>query len=123
MSDPKGLTVARAYHRAWSTRTFDDLDRYVGDDLRVEVPINAYGGKRDFLDAVRRTAQMATRVTVLSELGSEDEALLLYDMTLPIGLLRVAEHFQIKDGRIRQLRQIHDTATLRAAGFGAGQAG
>jgi hypothetical protein len=40
-------------------------------------------------------------------------------MTLPIGVLRVAEHFTVANGRIRLLRQIHDTAALRAAGFGA----
>ncbi len=123
MNEPKGLTVARAYHRAWSTRAFEDLDHYVGDDLRVEVPINSYRGKVDFLDAVRRTAQMATKVELLAELGGDDEAMLLYDMTLPIAVLRVAEHFKVNDGRIHQVRQIHDTAALRAAGFGGANAG
>jgi hypothetical protein len=118
MSDPKGLAVARAYHRAWSTRDFENLGRYVADDLRVEVPINAYAGKADFLDAVRRTAQMTSSVTMLAEFGTDEDALLLYDMKLPIGELRVAEHFQVSGGRIRHLRQIHDTAALRAAGFG-----
>jgi ketosteroid isomerase-like protein len=118
MSDPGALTVARAYHRAWSTQDLDGIGRYLAEDLHVEVPINSYSGKRDFLEAVRRTAQMTSSVKLLAEFGSGKEALLLYDMTLPIGELRVAEHFTIAEGQIHRVRQIHDTAALRAAGFG-----
>jgi ketosteroid isomerase-like protein len=31
--------------------------------------------------------------------------------------MRVVEHFTVADGRIVRLRQIHDTAGLREAGF------
>jgi len=114
------LTIARAYHRAWSTQHLDEIGQYLAEDVRVEVPINSYRGKSDFLEAVRRTAQMTSRVKMLAEFGNDDEALLLYDMTLPIGDLRVAEHFTIAAGRVQRVRQIHDTAALRAAGFGEG---
>ena len=113
----KALTIAQAYHRAWSTQHLDEIGQYLAEDVRVEVPINGYRGKSDFLEAVRRTAQMTSRVKMLAELGNDDEALLLYDMTLPIGDLRVAEHFTIGGGRVQRVRQIHDTAALRAAGF------
>ncbi len=33
------------------------------------------------------------------------------------GTLRVAEHFTVVDGVITRIRQVHDTAALRAAGF------
>lgn len=118
MSDPKALAIARAYHRAWSTRRLDEIGQHLAEDLRVEVPINSYRGKVDFVEAVRRTAQMTSTVKMLAEFGNDNEALLLYDMTLPIGDLRVAEHFTIAGGRIERVRQIHDTAALRAAGFG-----
>ena len=117
MSEARALTVARAYHRAWTTKDLDGIGRYLADDLRVEVPINAYAGKADFLEAVRMTAAMTSEVRMLAELGGADEAMLLYDMTLPIGTLRVAEHFTIAGDRIGVVRQVHDTAALRAAGF------
>ncbi|MDB4957178.1 MAG: hypothetical protein JWO36_4747 [Myxococcales bacterium] len=119
MTENNGLLVARAYHRAWSTRDHASAGPLLSDDLRVEVPINSYAGKADFLEAVRRTAEMTSTVELLAALGSDDEALLLYDMTLPIGRLRVAEHFTVNDGRIQRIRQVHDTAALRAAGFGS----
>ena len=118
MRDSTSLTVAMAYHRAWSTRDLDGVGQHLADDLEVEVPINSYSGKADFLEAVQRTARNASRVTLLAELGDGDQAMLLYDMTLPIGTLRVAEHFTISGGKIRRVRQIHDTAALRAAGMG-----
>jgi ketosteroid isomerase-like protein len=112
------LTVARAYHRAWSSGDFDGAERHLIDNLRVEVPINSYPTRADFMEAVRRTGAMASAVHMLAELQGAGEALLLYDLTLPIGDLRVAEHFLVADGRITQIRHVHDTAALRAAGFG-----
>jgi hypothetical protein len=35
-----------------------------------------------------------------------------------MGDLRVAEHFTVINGQITRIRQIHDTAALRAAGPG-----
>jgi hypothetical protein len=44
--------------------------------------------------------------------------MLLYDMDVAgLGMLRVAEHFTVRDGKIVRIRQVHDTAALREAGF------
>lgn len=112
------LTVARAYHHAWTTRNFQDAAERLADTLVVEVPINEYSTKGDFLMAVELTRTMATRIDVLDEFGNDSGALLLYDLQLPITDLRVAEHFTVSDGQITRIRQIHDTAALRAAGMG-----
>ena len=112
------LTVARAYHRAWTTHNFEDAGRHLADALLVEVPINEYPTKAEFLRVVKLTREMATQVEVLAEFGNAGEALLLYDMQLPVTDLRVAEHLTLADGKITRIRQIHDTAALRAAGFG-----
>ncbi len=118
MGTSETLSVAKAYHQAWSTHDFANIERYLADDLQVEVPINSYAGKNDFLEAVKRTAEHTSRVDLLAEFADGDQAMLLYDMTLPIGQLRVAEHFTISGGKIHRVRQIHDTAALRAAGMG-----
>ena len=120
MTDDVGaaLTVARTYHSAWTGEDFEGAGRYLADDLETDVPINTYRSKADWLQAVRGTRQVASSVHMLAEFGNEDEALLLYDMTLdPIGQLRVAEHFTVSAGRIVKIRHVHDTAALRAAGF------
>lgn len=43
---------------------------------------------------------------------------LLYDRDVErLGTMRIAEHFTVVNGKIAHIRQIHDTAALRAAGF------
>lgn len=115
------LDVVRAYHRGWSSGRFDEAIARLSPDLAVEVPINAYGSAAEFGAAVRAFGALAERVVVLCELAHDDEVMLLYDMDVRgLGALRVAEHFTVRDQRIARIRQIHDTATLRAAGFARG---
>jgi hypothetical protein len=61
---------------------------------------------------------LVTAVELLSELGEGNEAMLLYDVDVNgLGQMRIAEHFTLAEGRIMRIRQIHDTAALRSAGF------
>lgn len=115
MSDSPALSVARAYHLAWTGGRFEEAAGYLAENLTVEVPINSYPTKASFIQAVRFTREMVSGIEVLSELGGDGEALVLYDMALPFGIMRVAEHFSVSDGRINRIRQIHDTHALRAA--------
>ena len=112
------LATARRYHSAWWSGDFDAAAGCLATGLQVEVPINAYATGADFVEAVRRTRHMASNLETICEVGTRTDAVLIYDMTLPIGVLRVAEHFTVSNGRITRIRQIHDTAPLRAAGFG-----
>lgn len=112
------LAVVRAYHRAWTTRNFEEAGRRLSEGLALEVPINEYGSTAAFLSAVQATREMSSSVDMLAEFGGAGEAMLLYDLRLPMTDLRVAEHFTVSDGQITRIRQIHDTAALRAAGMG-----
>jgi hypothetical protein len=56
------------------------------------------------------------RVDLLAEVRAGDQAMLLYDMaTEPLGTIRIAEHFAVRDGLIVRIRHVHDTVALRAA--------
>lgn len=114
-------TVVRAYHDAWTGRRFDDAARLLAPDLAVEVPINDYPTAESFAAALAGFGALVNRVELLCELGEGGDAVLLYDLDVAgLGPLRVAEHFTVADGRITRIRQIHDTVTLCAAGFGPG---
>lgn len=115
-SHPSALAVARRYHDAWSHRRFDDIRPLLADDLVIETPINAYPSADSFAAAVAAFASLCNEVALLAEFGGADEAMLLYDMNVRgLGTLRVAEHFRVVDNRIALIRQIHDTASIRAA--------
>ncbi len=112
------LAVVRAYHRGWTSKQFKDATELLAADLRVEVPINSYPNRESFAQALISFGSLATSVELIAEFGHADEAMLLYDMEVDgLGPLRLAEHFTVADGQITRIRQIHDTAALRAAGF------
>ncbi len=112
------LSVVRAYHRGWTSKNFDEAVRLLAPDLKVEVPINEYPTTESFAEALVGFGGLVTSVELLSELGEGNEAMLLYDMDVDgLGKMRVAEHFTVDEGQITRIRQIHDTAALRAAGF------
>lgn len=109
------MDVALEYHRAWTSGHFREASALLADDLAVEVPINDYPTAASFMEAVASFGGSAERVDLLTSLGGTEDAMLLYDMTVPgLGTLRVVEHFTVHDGRIVRIRQIHDTAAIRA---------
>jgi hypothetical protein len=112
------LSVVRAYHRGWTTKSFDQATRLLAPDLKIEVPINDYPTTESWARALAGFGAMVKHVELLAELANGDEAMLLYDMDVErLGTMRVAEHFTVAGGRIVRIRQIHDTAAVRAAGF------
>ena len=118
MTGEHALSVVRAYHDAWTARDFDTAVSLLAGDLHVEVPINDYPTTGSFASALRSFGAQATTVDLLAEMGRDGEAMLLYDMEVRgLGTMRVAEHFTVSGGKIVRLRQVHDTADLRAAGF------
>jgi ketosteroid isomerase-like protein len=119
MSSHEALSVARRYHQGWSSGNYEQSIDLLAPTVKVEVPINDYPTAESFAQALRGFGEMVTRVELLSEMGHDTEAILLYDMQADgLGQLRVAEHFTVADGKIVKLRQIHDTAPVRAAGLG-----
>jgi hypothetical protein len=111
------LAIVRAYHRGWTSKNFDQAISLLSPALKVEVPINDYPTTESFATALVEFGSVVTSVQLLAEMGSEDEAMLLYDMDVGhLGTRRIVEHFTTADGRITRLRQIHDTALLRPTG-------
>ena len=112
------LGVVRAYHHGWTTKSFNEAIRLLSPRLKVEAPINEFPTTAAFANAVVGFGGMTKRVALLAEFANGGEAMLLYDMEVEgLGGLRVAEHFTVADGKIVRIRQIHDTAALREAGF------
>jgi hypothetical protein len=114
------LSIARRYHSAWTSKEFEQAIDLLSPALAVEVPMNEYPTAESFADALRAFGSRVAGVELLAEMGAGDEAMLLYDMRVDgLGEMRVVEHFTVERGKIIRLRQIHDTAAIRAAGIAA----
>jgi SnoaL-like domain len=112
------LSAVRAYHRAWTSKNFDEAVRLLAPNLEVEMPINDYPTIESFAEALVGFGGLVTGVELLSELGEGNEAVLLYDVVAGgLGKILIAEHFTVAGGQITRIRQIHDTSALRAARF------
>lgn len=115
MTSAQALSVVRRYHQGWTSKNYQQAIDLLSPTLDVEVPINKYPTPESFAQALRSFGDQVTSVELLSEMGDAAEAMLLYDMQVrQLGTLRVAEHFTVTDGKIARLRQIHDTAPIRA---------
>ena len=124
---PETAEIVRAYHDAWTAKDFAAASALLADNLEVEVPVNEYPTAGSFAAALASFGATVTDVELLAAMSDGDEAMLLYDLAAgPVGTLRVAEHFTVAGGKIVRLRQVHDTAPVRAAGLAnqlASQAG
>lgn len=119
MTAQNPLEIARAYHRAWTTtKDFDAAAELLSSDLHTDLPVNVYDGKKEFVEAITGFGRLVSEVTLLSECASGNDTALVYDLEMvPLGVLRIAEQCTVIDGQITFIRQVHDTATMRAAGF------
>jgi hypothetical protein len=113
------LAIAEAYHKSWVNKNYEKAANYLADSIKFEMPINSYNSKREFIEALTFTGNAATDINLLTELGNETDAVLIYDFNFePIGTMRVAEHFKVENGKIILIRHIHDTFQLKKSGFG-----
>jgi ketosteroid isomerase-like protein len=118
MDTSDAAAVARRYHDAWTAGDFATATGLLAGNLTVETPVNDYPTAESFAAALRSFGAMVVSVELLAAMGDGDEAMLLYDLHADrLGTLRVAEHFTAADGKITRIRQIHDTAAVRAAGL------
>lgn len=117
-TQPTALSVALNYFNAWCRNDLEKASSFLSEEIVFEMPINSYSSKAEFLQAVQFTVGAAQEVILLTHLGNEDEAALIYTLKLT-GLtpLQICEHFKVRDGKITFIRYIHDTHELRNVGF------
>src|SRR4029077_6329933 len=113
--------VVGAYHDAWTRKDYAQARALLAGTLAVEVPVNDYPTAESFAAALESFGSMVSNVELLAAMSDGNQAMLLYDLEAgPVGRLRVAEHFTVEGGKITRIRQIHDTAAVRAAGVAGG---
>ena len=119
MNNEDVLQTALSFHRAWTTtHDLEAAEQLLSADLETDLPVNTYANKQEFVEAIRGFGGIVSRSTLLSQCASGDEAVLIYDLEMaPLGVLRIAELNRVVDGQITFIRHVHDTATMRAAGF------
>ena len=116
------MTVLSDYYRILTGgietyRDGEELAALLADDLDFEGPIaGRVTGAARFRHGARGFIANVDKIDIIQEVAAADRAAVLYDATLPKGVVRFAEFFTFADGRIQQLRLLYDPADYVAKG-------
>ncbi|HYW27980.1 MAG TPA: nuclear transport factor 2 family protein [Terriglobales bacterium] len=117
MADQSALDVVVAYTDAWAGKDLVTATGYLADDVVFDGPFAHYESAEPLVQGLARfVAQIAPVWKQLAALARGEQVMLMYEVFLPSGKpLRTAEHFNVRDGRIRSETLVFDSLALHAA--------
>jgi ketosteroid isomerase-like protein len=107
--------LVETYHNAWTIGDMVSARGCLADDLDFRGSIDTFNKADDFVVALTQFQHMLRGVAVLQSYFNEAGAALLYDCETagPAGVIRTAEFFTVKNGKIAEIRLIFDATELR----------
>ena len=98
----KNVASAVAYYEAMADKDLTGMARHLHPDVRLVTPMEELTGKEAVLEAAKRLLPLINSIKVHAKFGSEDQAMLTYDMdfSAPIEVCRAAALMTFKDGLI-----------------------
>ena len=107
--------VVTNYHNAWTSGDMEKARVYLVDDLDFKGSIDTFCRAADFIAALTMFQKMIQKINLIQSFYSENGAALLYDCDTmsPAGMIRTAEFFMVKDGKIKSIRLVFDATELR----------
>jgi ketosteroid isomerase-like protein len=107
--------LIETYHNAWSSGDFVSAQNCLAPDLDFWGSIDAFSQAEPFIARLRQFHSMLRGVTVLRRFFDSEGGALLYDCDTvsPAGLIRTAEFFTVRDGKITEIRLVFDATELR----------
>ncbi|MEN6320852.1 MAG: nuclear transport factor 2 family protein [Syntrophaceae bacterium] len=107
--------IVTNYHNAWTSGDVEAARLYLADDLDFQGSIDIFRRADDFIVALMMFKKMLRGINLIQSFFSESEAALLYDCDTmsPAGVIRTAEFFTVKDGKIKSIKLVFDATELR----------
>ena len=110
------LTVAMAFHQAWTSRDVDRAMSYVSEDIVCEAPAGRIEGLERYRAFWAPFVQIFTGSDVIASCGDDETAVLMYDAhTTLVASALTAEWYLVRDGKIARSRIVFDRAAFQAA--------
>jgi ketosteroid isomerase-like protein len=111
----KNVATAVAYYGAMAGKDLTGMAGHLRPDVRLVTPMEELTGKEAVLEAARRLLPFINSIKVHATFGSEDQAMLTYDMDFaaPIGVCRAAALMTFKDGLIVRNEVFFDARPFR----------
>lgn len=104
------LTIAEAYYRAVGNKDFAELEKHLHPDVCFTGPLASISGKQAVLEATKNFASMFHTLTILAKFGSEDKAMIVYEVEIPepIGTTPSASLMTFQNGMITKIQLFYD---------------
>jgi len=120
MADQTALDVVLAYTEAWAGKDMEGAAGYLAPDVVFDGPGGRYESAEPLLRGLAGfVARIAPGWRQLAALAEGEQVMLMYEVSLPAGTpVRLAEHFTVRDGRIRSETLVFDTLATREAAAG-----
>ena len=114
-SEAETRKVVEEYFSAWTSRRPEDAFRTLADDLQFAGPTASYASAAAFRPALFGFAAMTKAARKIELVVQGASAALLYDCDLPepVGTLRIASFFRVRDGKICWYETYFDATELR----------
>lgn len=106
------MDVIDFYTASWTADDRDGVRRVLAPDADIDWNLDAPVDDEELVQTLHRIAVFADSVTVVSRVGDDDGAALVYDLTAPFGTARVAEFLTVAGGRITGVRQVYDVVAV-----------
>ncbi len=107
--------IVTNYHNAWTSGDMKAARTYLTNDLDFQGSIDTFHQADDFIASLAMFQKMLRGVNLVQSFFSGSGAALLYDCDTmsPAGVIRTAEFFMVKDGKIKSIRLVFDATELR----------
>jgi hypothetical protein len=117
MADQSPLDVVVAYTEAWAGKDLEAAAGHLAADVVFDGASARYESSEPLL---RGLAGFVTQITPgwrqVAAVVQGEQVMLMYEVSLLSGKpVRLAEHFTVRDGKIRSETLVYDTAAVQAA--------
>jgi hypothetical protein len=94
--------IVEAYFNAWTSKKTDEAYALLADDLQFSGPNATYHSAKEFRPGLNGFAAMTKWAKIVDLLVDGDRVAMLYDCELPapVGVLRIASFFRVKNNKI-----------------------
>jgi len=111
----QALSVALAYHRAWTGKNVDEALSHVSDDIVCDAPGGTMRGIEQYRPFLANFVPIVTGYDMVAALGDAETAVLVYDLhTIPVDSGLTCECFTVRENRITRSRLIFDRTPYTA---------
>ena len=107
-------TAVDGYTNGWMSGDLEAAKAHLDPKVTFEDPMNRFTTADQLIEALAMFRTNFKSATVISEVYDGDAAALLYDCSVntPIGLLRCAEYFKTKNGKIVSIKLVYDATEI-----------